>query len=166
MRKATDESCFPYAAKTTCYIEVSADGSVGQVSCTKNDMTEAVARAKAGQSKLYAVWPGNYRSDLFIIDDLDMLADAYGIDHGNKHQHIVDYRMSDHDDGISRYASVNLVFDCGCEIDFNNIKAVANDLKAQFGWDMAASTGFGYHVVDGKPVYSVSIRRSSLNKKP
>jgi hypothetical protein len=37
--------------------------------------------AKVGQSRLFAVWPGNYRSDLFVVDDLDEYARANGLIH-------------------------------------------------------------------------------------
>ena len=34
-------------------------------------------RALAKNTILYAVWPGNWSSDLFIIDDLDAFAKAF-----------------------------------------------------------------------------------------
>ncbi|WP_430495958.1 hypothetical protein ACQRWP_16900 [Micromonospora trifolii] len=39
---------------------------------------QAYERAVAGTSRLFAVWPGNYSSDLFAIDDLD----AYAVQSG------------------------------------------------------------------------------------
>ncbi|RSM60067.1 hypothetical protein DMB66_25620 [Actinoplanes sp. ATCC 53533] len=35
----------------------------------------------AGTSRLFAVWPGDYSSDLFVIDDLDAYARAVGLIH-------------------------------------------------------------------------------------
>ena len=34
-------------------------------------------RVKNEGSKLYAVWPGEYRSDLFEIDDIELYGKAY-----------------------------------------------------------------------------------------
>ncbi|WNM29206.1 hypothetical protein RKE30_01690 [Streptomyces sp. Li-HN-5-11] len=67
---------FPYTLDTTCYIEVHKDGRV-----TQGAGTDAHQRAVAGASRLFAVWPGQWRSDLFAIDDLDEFARAHGIVH-------------------------------------------------------------------------------------
>src|SRR5690242_17723018 len=64
---------FPYRLGTMCYIEVAADGTVYQ-----GADEAAYHRALVGQSRLFAVWPGNYRSDLFAIDDLDQYARGMG----------------------------------------------------------------------------------------
>lgn len=162
MRSTKEEPFFPYAAKTICYFEVSTNGTVQQVSSSKNSITEACFRVKAECTTLYAVWPGKYKSDLFIVDDIDALSDAFGIEREKQHQHIVNCSLSDFDDGKSPYASVDISFDCGCKITPNNIKGIADDLKKQFGWQMTTTTGFGSHVSDGKTVYSVRILRSSL----
>ena len=55
---------FPYELRTMCYIEVGLDGAV-----TWGDVTGADERASRGQSQLYAVWPGEWASHLFVIDD-------------------------------------------------------------------------------------------------
>ena len=165
MRSTKEESFFPYAAKNICYIEFSANGAVHQVSCSKESIEEACFRVKAERATLYAVWPGQYKSDLFAVDDMDALSDAFGIEREKPHQHIVNYYYDDFDDEKSPYASVNISFDCGCKISQNNIKVIASDLKKQFGWLMASTTGFGCHVTDGKTVYSVRILRSSLWNK-
>jgi hypothetical protein len=39
-------------------------------------MSAAIASATAGRCDIVAVWPGEHRSDLFLIDDLDALAVA------------------------------------------------------------------------------------------
>ena len=38
---------------------------------------EALKKAEQGITKLYAVWPGNWSSDLFIIDDLEKFAEEF-----------------------------------------------------------------------------------------
>jgi hypothetical protein len=67
---------FPYTLATMCYLEVSTDGKVRWGS----DPT-AHERAMAGNTRLYAVWPGRWSSHLFVIDDLDQYARAFGIVH-------------------------------------------------------------------------------------
>lgn len=74
MRSAKEARCFPYRSKLVCYMELSNDGNIKQLS-TQNEKLQAYINAKAGTSKLLAVWPGQWRSDLFIIDDLDSFAD-------------------------------------------------------------------------------------------
>jgi hypothetical protein len=44
------------------------------------DVRDATRRALAGETTLYAVWPGQWSSDLFVIDEVDKLADAIGLD--------------------------------------------------------------------------------------
>lgn len=65
---------FPYDWNRVCYMELSEDGELRQLRY-KDDLRQAVERARQG-SQIYAVWPGQYRSDLFLIDDLDALATA------------------------------------------------------------------------------------------
>jgi len=78
MRKAS-EAPFPYGYPgLVCYIELR-DGEMSQ--CFKrDDLREAVRRGQAKVSRLFAVWPGQYASDLFVIDDLDALASKVGVD--------------------------------------------------------------------------------------
>lgn len=71
----TDGRTFPYAASLVCYFERLADGRIQQLHY-KDDFRSAVYRARVDGSTIFAVWPGEYRSDLFVIDDLDALAAA------------------------------------------------------------------------------------------
>lgn len=79
MRSAKKQDFFPYSAKTICYILVMQDGTVQQVQHTVGGLTDAYAAAREGKAMLYAVWPGQWRSDLFVIDDLEAFASAIGI---------------------------------------------------------------------------------------
>ena len=76
MRSAKETGCFPYRSKLVCYMELTNDGNIKQLS-NKNEKLEAYLNAKAGNSQILAVWPGQWRSDLFIIDDLDSFADEH-----------------------------------------------------------------------------------------
>ena len=69
MRSAKETGCFPYSSKRVCYIEVFPDGTVRQVS-GNHEKIAAFENALHERSKLFAVWPGEWRSDLFVVDDL------------------------------------------------------------------------------------------------
>lgn len=71
MRKATEAEYFPYGAKCVCYILAYPDGRLEQIPNNKTDKRNALPVILSGEAKLYAVWPGNYTSDLFEINDVD-----------------------------------------------------------------------------------------------
>lgn len=73
--RPASEAPFPYTSQRVCYIERHPNGMLHQIR-TKAQMTAAVQMAKDGEIDIVAVWPGEYRSDLFVIDDLDALAAA------------------------------------------------------------------------------------------
>ncbi len=83
MRSAKESGKFPYGMSTICYFEVDKHGNISQVPHGNKSerliALEAYQRAIDGTTTLYAVWPGNWRSDLFIIDDLDAFAKALGL---------------------------------------------------------------------------------------
>ena len=62
MRSAKETDGFPYDSNRICEIKQLA---------TYHDKIEGYVHAQSGISKLFAVWPGHWRSDLFIIDDLE-----------------------------------------------------------------------------------------------
>ena len=73
MKSAKESGCFPYQSSLVCFFEVFEDGIVRQVS-NRNDKIVAIVNVQTGRSQLFAVWPGKWRSDLFIIDDLKTFA--------------------------------------------------------------------------------------------
>ncbi|MBV8933657.1 MAG: hypothetical protein JOZ47_04185 [Kutzneria sp.] len=154
---------FPYTLSTVCYIEVSSGGTV-----TFGRDAGTYERARSGASRLYAVWPGQYRSDLFVIDDLDDYARAFGIVHDERrtgladHEHRVRWSISPYETNPNgSYVSVEVRFDCGCEI--KDLAAFAKHMREQKGWAVATSTGFsgGWSQDDGHR-FSVRVRRTSL----
>lgn len=80
MRSAKESENFPYRMSTVCYFEVDKNGNVLQIPHkNKSDrpiVFEAYQRAANKTTTLYAVWPGKWSSDLFIIDDLDAFTKA------------------------------------------------------------------------------------------
>jgi hypothetical protein len=78
MKSAKECECFPYKSKLVCYMEVFPDGRVIQLS-SNDEKLKAFSRAWTDQSKIMAVWPGKYRSDLFAIDDLNAFVQVLSI---------------------------------------------------------------------------------------
>jgi hypothetical protein len=114
---------FPYRSKTTCYVEVRAKGAV---SWGVDGGT--YARALDGTSILYAVWPGEWSSALFVIDDLDNYARALGLVRDEQrtgladHVHEIEWAKSPYGEASSGYTLVDVVLNCGCRV--HDIRAV------------------------------------------
>jgi len=150
---------FPYRSSTTCYIEVHKNGEVTQgADCATYE------RVRSGESRLFAVWPGQRRSDLFVIDDLDEYARALGILHDQnrtglaEHNHKVRWAVSPYEkkpDGV--YIGIYVWLDCGCTI--RDLDAFAAQMRNQRGWDIATSGSWG----SGGGSYSMRARRRSLS---
>ena len=83
MRSAKDNEIFPYCSSLLCYFEVYKDGKVIRINHkNKSDIQNVINayyNATEGITTLYAVWPGKWSSDLFIIDDLETFAKSFGI---------------------------------------------------------------------------------------
>lgn len=149
---------FPYGSKAVCYVEVASDGTVQQ-----GGGNEVYKRVLAGKSKLYAVWPGRWSSDLFLIDDIEAYARELGFSmQKNNHIHDVEWKMSEHQYGSSStYVDVDVKLLCGCKID-DNILPFAIDMRDQKGWDVATSTGWSGHGLGDDMEYTIRVRRKSL----
>jgi len=76
MRKASEES-FPYGSKTICYIEHTKDKDIKWIKNHVQEKRDVYYRVKNESSKLYAVWPGEHRSDMFEIDDIELYGKAH-----------------------------------------------------------------------------------------
>jgi hypothetical protein len=154
---------FPYRLGTLCYIEVTGAGKV-----RFGSDRESYERASAGESRLYAVWPGQWRSDLFVIDDLEEFARAVGFIHDDErtglaeHDHDVKWDVSTYEDtptGV--YVTIEVRLDCGCEI--RDLETFASQMREQRGWDIARSRGWSRSGMDGSSYrYTMRVRRSSL----
>ncbi len=81
IRSASACRNFPYKMKTVCYFEIDSEGNVNRIPHKNKsdieDVREALKRAEQGVTKIYAVWPGNWGSDLFIIDNLEEFAEEF-----------------------------------------------------------------------------------------
>ncbi|MGW0366467.1 hypothetical protein [Streptomyces sp. NPDC002990] len=153
---------FPYTARTTCYIEIHKDGRL-----THGTDRATYERVVAGESKLYAVWPGEWSSHLFVIDDLDEYAKAHGIKHDGRrtglaeHVHQVRWTESDGErNSRSPYIGIGVSLDCGCKIQ--SLDVFAAQMREQKGWAVATSVGWSSSSGPEGTVYSLRVRRKSL----
>ena len=79
MRSAKEVEYFLYGSKLVCYFVVYPDGKAEQIQNNKTTAKSVYEHVVAKDYVLYAVWPGQWRSDLFIIDDIELYANALGI---------------------------------------------------------------------------------------
>ncbi|MCC9308437.1 hypothetical protein LN042_15300 [Kitasatospora sp. RB6PN24] len=155
---------FPYTRKTLCYIEIAEDGTVSQ-----GTDAGTYDRARTGKSRLFAVWPGEWSSHLFVIDDLDEYARAHGLIHDQDrtgladHEHVVRWEVDPYEaKPMASYISIQLELDCGCTIE--DRRTFASQMRAQRGWDIATSGGWGKRTGQGRTTYSLRARRKSLTQ--
>ncbi|MDR3217238.1 MAG: hypothetical protein LBT55_07550 [Clostridiaceae bacterium] len=158
LRLSSEVENFPYGARTLCYIEIGMDGKVEQVGSDFASVSAAYNNVINKQSRLYAVWPGQYRSDLFLIDNLNAFADSFGVPRPDEHVHDILWKLNAYDDGKSAYATVDIELKCGCVLKWEYIKKFANDMKAQLGWEVATSTG----ISGNGQSYTLRVKRSTL----
>jgi hypothetical protein len=151
---------FPYTLRSICYIEIAKNGAV-----TAGADAQTYERAQAGESTLYAVWPGEWSSDLFVIDDLDAYARAKALIHDEARTGLADH---DHDMTWSRephamggYTQVSVRLNCGCLV--LDIRAFARQMRDQRGWEIATTGGCSGGGSPGRvQTYSVCVKAKSL----
>ncbi|GAA4993664.1 hypothetical protein GCM10023205_77930 [Yinghuangia aomiensis] len=150
---------FPYAQRTLCYIEIAGDGAV-----THGTDAGTYERARSGQSRLFAVWPGEWASHLFVIDDPDEYARAHGLLHDQERTGLTDHRHSvrweldpSEKKPMGSYITIRGHLDCGCTI--RDLGAFAKQMRDQSGWDIATAGGWGGSTSSG--IY-MRARRKSL----
>lgn len=125
-------------------------------------------RARSGESRIFAVWPGQWRSDLFIIDDLDEYAKAVALVHDEEraslaeHVHEVRWAVSPYEaNPQGTYISIDVWLDCGCKV--LDLAAFANQMRQQRGWAVATSGGWGSSSDSKSTTYTLRARRKSLS---
>lgn len=78
--RPASEAPFPYGWQgAVCYFELGDDGVPLQAR-VRDDLRDMVRRALVDEVRIFAAWPGAYRTDLFVIDEPKRLADAIGLD--------------------------------------------------------------------------------------
>ena len=144
MRKISQWQDFSYRHPANCYFTISEEGVPVQIWNTLSEMERIYQSVKNGETDLYVAVPGETTTDIFHIDDIELLGREYGFCEG--HQHVFDWEISDSGNKTDRYASVKINFHCGCCVSLRTIRQLAKDLKKQMGWDVQVGS-CGYNTI-------------------
>ncbi len=156
MRKVSENKDFPFLSKSLCYYEV-VDNELKDLARDEKLLKEAYERVKKGKSKLYVTWHGQYRTDMFEIDDLVSFGQTFGFEKP-EHIHDIEWKCCNKDDN-GAYVTIEVDFKCGCTFDgFDGIQKLKKELLLQKGWDMSASAGMG--ICDSK--YTIKVLKNSI----
>lgn len=156
MRKISNESDIPYLAESIRYYEARGN-ELHELNQDETLLREAYMRVKSGESRLYFTWHGQYKTDMFEVDDPLPLGLAYGFE-ASDHTHDITWNIRDVNERGS-YFTVDVEFKCGCTFDgIDGDRRLQLALKSLKGWDIAKRSN-GY---DGK--YTVRVLKSSMRQ--
>lgn len=144
MRLISENSDFQWQLNTMCYILVCSNLEVFQI---KKDISyeKAYRIAKNGGGKILAVWPGNWRSDAFLVDDLEQFALEFGCVKPSLPIEIVEYKHLKEYDGRNLYY-IDFVVKSDKDmllLERNFLERFADEIMRKFGWKVALSKGYG-----------------------
>ena len=166
MRLISKTPEFPWNEKTISYIYFDKNLNSYQVGSNRDISHEnAYQLAKSGEGKIIAVWPGNYRSDAFLIDDLNLYGLQFGCVKNPLPIKIVGYihdNPFNYDTKQTKYISF---FYEGTDGDItrmpNFLERLSDMLYDKFGWKIAMGKGYSsaYYNEEHKGNISVFIYR-------
>lgn len=151
---------FTYRSSLTRYVEVYADGSLGE-----GVSQAAYERAKWGESRLF-IQQSDRPASLYPVEHLDMMAVALGFltpdDTGLQfHSHQFRWSLSDLP-GSRRAAFVEFRFLCGCRASPRYRHALARHLQRQLGWEILTNNLRVVPMPDGPDVHIFRVYRRTL----
>ena len=133
MRKTSEDDDFPFLTNEIHYYKVK-DNDLIDLERDK----EAYLEAEKNKCKIFLTWHGTYRTDLFFVDDLKKLGQAFGFI-APEHIHDIEWAFEE-SNPTGVYVYVNLKFKCGCTFNgLGGIERLKNDLLYQKGWEMSKS---------------------------
>lgn len=145
MRLTSETPNFPWKDRNICYIFVNQKMNVFQVGGGNRDIShgDAYKMAKNGIGKIVAVWPGNYKSDAFLIDELDDYGAAFGLVMKPLPAKLVGYkREKKYDTKISKFVCFYLETGDDFSLSDAFVTQFAMMIQQKFGWKVALSRGF------------------------
>lgn len=155
MRKVSNENDIPYLFESIRYYEAY-NNELRELNQDRTLLSEAYARAKSGASKIYFTWHGQYRTDMFEVDDLPSFGLAYGFEQSD-HTHDIEWHVRDINER-GAYVTVDVEFKCGCTFDgLDGDKKLQMTLKSLKGWEMSKS-----YISGCRGKHTVRILKSSL----
>ncbi len=153
---------FEWRNKRVCYLFIGLSGEVFQI---EKDISaqEAYSKVSANKGRLVAVWPGNWRSDAFIIDDIRTFGLTFDCIHEDLPLKIIGYshKTIEFDTTFSKH--VDFVIECSREVHSlpNFLKRFSDKLEQEFGWTIALSRG--YSMIDNN-IISVYVKQGNGEK--
>lgn len=162
---------FQYDLNGICYFEVYPNGDVVEVS---GDITSvgdkkpssvygSYQRSKNNECILYLATVSPYGdTKVYRVNDLEALADSYGIFRAFEHEHDIHAAFSENDKGSGRYAEIDIELRCGCVLGSHNKRIMAKYLKERYGWEIVLKS------IDSEPLSKrrITVERKSLSNKP
>ena len=161
MRLISENPEFPWKDRDICYIYFDKNLNSYQVGSSKDiSALNAYELAKEGKGKIVAVWPGKYRSDAFLIDDLDAYAVAFGFDYKPLPIEIVGFVCrSEQGVAVSKYYDFFIKDDKEIvSFDDTFLSRFSEELKHKYGWTIAKSKGCGSHGIAKRKIFGVYVK--------
>lgn len=142
-------SGFRYDLTGLSYYEIHNDASItcidSQIGAiqrrNENSCYGAYLRAKAGESYILVTVLKTYsKSVIYIVEDLEAFADAFGIRRESEHAHDIDLKLCDRSSDDKRYVYVDVTMKCGCKIGKENARAIHSALREKFGCEVVLNS--------------------------
>lgn len=162
-------SLFDYDARGIFYFEIYPNGIPYEVSSSINDIDHkdsgslygSYFRVKNNECNLYlSAHYSETESVVYRVDDIEALADAFGIIRDTNHVHDIHAAFSSSDDGTGRYAEIDIEFRCGCTLSSHNCRIVKKYLREKYGWEIVLGS-IGFEPLTKR---TISVERKSLSK--
>ena len=165
MRLISETPEFPWKDRNICYVYFDKDLNAYQIGSTKDiSALNAYEMAKAGKGKIVAVWPGQYRSDAFLIDKLDDYGVAFGFSYKPLPIEIVGFISNGNSSGISKHYDF-FIKDDNDIVSFDDtfIDRFSEDLKHKYGWTVTKSKGYGMQGIGKRKILGVYLKTTKAN---
>lgn len=134
MRKISEWKDFSYRHSGNCYFTINEEGKPIEIWNTLSEMKRVYQEVKDGKATLYVAVPGENTTELFHVDDIELLGKEYGFCEG--HRHIFDWKIAEYDNKKDRYVPVEINFRCGCCVGLRTLRQLSKDFKEQMGWEV------------------------------
>lgn len=144
LEKASERPNLFYHTPTNKYIELRNDGTVIVLTCdlcsVQDGREYSVAggykRMLNGESRLLMAFNDYDGVHITEIDDLNALADGFGIPRTFEHEHRFTYTLANDCYSERGQVKVDIKFNCGCSLGECNCRGFARYFKEKHGWDL------------------------------
>ena len=115
------------------------------------------ALSKRGQ--LVAVWPGKWRTDAFIVDNLKAFGLTFGCCYEPLPVKILGFKHNpEYDTGVSAYMKIFIQDPTDIAHSSGFLERLSEDMRQRFGWPIAVSKGFDCQSRDDRRMIGVYVK--------